>query len=374
MLKHQTATLFVALATLVVTIFLYIIVPKGFFPVQDTGIIQGISEAPEAISFPAMAERQQALTKVILQDPAVESLSSFIGVDGTNTTLNSGRILINLKPLEERHIDASDVIRRLQPELAKVDGITLYMQPVQDLTVEDRVSRTQYQYTLEDPDQNELNIWTARFVDKLKQVPELRDVATDQQTGGLAARLVIDRQTASRMGISPQMIDQTLYDSFGQRQISTLYTQLNQYHIILETLPSFQRHPDDLHDIYVRSALAPDAADLDRKRRLDSDRRDGRPGFRRFGDDRFSESADGDFRQRSGGAAQRDQSFRVGERAALDQSSGTISGGYHLVQPRARCVARRRDRCNRQRFRRTLECRSAFKRRSRARLRRFRSL
>ena len=256
-LKHQTATLFVALGTLIVTIYLYIIVPKGFFPVQDTGIVQGISEAPESISFPAMAERQQALAKVILQDPAVENLSSFIGVDGTNTTLNSGRILINLKPLEERGISASDVIRRLQPKLANVDGMTLYMQPVQDLTVEDRVSRTQYQYTLEDPDQNELNVWTTRFIDKLKELPELRDVATDQQTGGLAARLVIDRQTASRMGISPQAIDETLYDSFGQRQISTMYTQLNQYHIILETLPSFQRHPEDLHDIYVRSASAP---------------------------------------------------------------------------------------------------------------------
>ena len=256
-LRHQTATLLVALGTLIVTVFLYVIVPKGFFPVQDTGIIQGISEAPESISFPAMAERQQELGKVILKDPAVESLSSFIGVDGTNTTLNSGRILINLKPLEDRHISATDVIRRLQPELANVEGITLYMQPVQDLTVEDRVSRTQYQYTLEDPDQNELNIWTARFVDKLRQLPELRDVATDQQTGGLAARLVIDRQTASRMGISPQSIDQTLYDSFGQRQISTLYTQLNQYHVILETLPSFQRHPEDLDDIYVRSGTAP---------------------------------------------------------------------------------------------------------------------
>jgi multidrug efflux pump len=256
-LRHQTATLLVALATLILTVFLYVIVPKGFFPVQDTGIIQGISEAPQSISFPAMAERQQEVAKVILKDPAVESLSSFIGVDGTNTTLNSGRILINLKPLEDRHISATEVIRRLQPELANVDGITLYMQPVQDLTVEDRVSRTQYQYTLEDPDQNELNVWTARFLDKLRQLPELRDVATDQQTGGLAARLVIDRQTASRMGISPQSIDQTLYDSFGQRQISTLYTQLNQYHVILETLPTFQRHPEDLHDIYVRSGTAP---------------------------------------------------------------------------------------------------------------------
>jgi multidrug efflux pump len=255
-LQRQGATLLVALATLVLTFVLYSIVPKGFFPVQDTGIIQGISEAPESISFPAMSERQQELSKAILKDPAVESLSSFIGVDGTNTTLNSGRILINLKPLEVRGINASEVIRRLQPEVANVEGITLFMQPVQDLTVEDRVSRTQYQYTLEDPDANELNVWTARFVDKLKQLPELRDVATDQQTGGLAQRLVIDRQTASRMGISPQMIDETLYDSFGQRQISTLYTQLNQYHVILETMPSFQRHPDDLHDIYVRSGMA----------------------------------------------------------------------------------------------------------------------
>ncbi|MGA8676753.1 MAG: efflux RND transporter permease subunit, partial [Candidatus Acidiferrales bacterium] len=254
-LKHQVATLIVAVATLVLTVILYIIVPKGFFPVQDTGIIQGISEATETTSFPLMAQKQQELSAIILKDKAVESLSSFIGIDGTNTTMNSGRILINLKPLEERKINASDVIRRLQPELAKVDGITLYMQPVQDLTVEDRVSRTQYQYTLEDPDLNELNEWTAKLVDKLKQIPELRDVATDQQTQGLAAALVIDRVTASRMGITPSAIDQTLYDGFGQRQVTTLYTQLNQYHLILETMPEFQRNPTKLNDIYVRSAL-----------------------------------------------------------------------------------------------------------------------
>ncbi len=254
-LKHQVATLIVAVATLVLTVILYIIVPKGFFPVQDTGIIQGISEAAETISFPLMAQKQQELSAIILKDPAVESLSSFIGVDGTNTTLNSGRIQINLKPLEDRGINASDVIRRLQPELEKVDGITLYMQPVQDLTVEDRVSRTQYQYTLEDPDLNELNEWTAKLMVKLKQIPELRDVATDQQNGGLAEALVIDRVTASRMGITPSAIDQTLYDGFGQRQVSTLYTQLNQYHLILETMPDFQRSPTKLHDIYVRSAL-----------------------------------------------------------------------------------------------------------------------
>ena len=249
-------TLIVAVATLLLTIVLYVIVPKGFFPVQDTGIIQGISQASEDISFDAMAQRQQQLSAVILKDPAVESLSSFIGIDGTNTTLNSGRILINLKPLEDRGMSATAVIQRLQSELSKLEGITLYMQPVQDLTVEDRVSRTQYQYTLEDPDGNELNVWTARLMDKLRQLPQIQDVATDQQTSGLSAALVIDRVTASRMGITPTSIDQTLYDGFGQRQISTLYTQLNQYHVILETMPEFQRQPSKLNDIYVRSALA----------------------------------------------------------------------------------------------------------------------
>jgi multidrug efflux pump len=255
-LQHQVLTLLVALSTLVFTILLYIIVPKGFFPVEDTGIIQGISQAPESISFDAMAQKQQELAKVILQDPAVQDLSSFIGVDGTNTTLNSGRFLIDLKDLDVRKISASDVIRRLTPELQKVDGISLYMQPVQDLTVEDRVSRTQYQYTLEDPDQNELNYWTAKLVAKLQQMPQLEDVATDQQTDGLAASLVIDRVTASRMGITPNMIDETLYDAFGQREISTMYTQTNQYHVILETLPGFQQKPGALGEIYVRSALA----------------------------------------------------------------------------------------------------------------------
>jgi multidrug efflux pump len=258
-LKYQTATLLVAVAMLGLTIGLYIIVPKGFFPVQDTGVIQGISEARQSISFPAMSERQQALAQVVLRDPAVASLSSFIGVDGTNTTLNSGRILINLKPLRDRKISAAEVIRRLQPELAKLDGITLYMQPVQDLTVEDRVSRTQYQYTLEAPDSNELNTWATKTVDKLKALPQLRDVATDQQTSGLQTSLVIDRVTASRMGITPLLIVDTLYDAFGQRQVSTLFTQLNQYHVILEAMPGFQRKPANIHDIYVRAA-APAAA------------------------------------------------------------------------------------------------------------------
>ena len=253
-LQHQAVTLVVAIATLAATIFLYVIVPKGFFPVQDTGVIQGISEADETVSFPAMAARQEALTEVILKDPAVESVSSFIGVDGINTTLNSGRILINLKPLEQRKVSASLVLRRLQPELAKVDGITLYMQPVQDLTVEDRVSRTEYQYTLEDASAEELNEWTTKLMARLQTLPELRDLATDQQTHGLQARLVIDRVTASRLGITPQAIDNALYDAFGQRQISTLFTQLNQYHVILETLPDFQRNPSKLNDIYVLSS------------------------------------------------------------------------------------------------------------------------
>jgi len=251
--RYQTITLFVALGTLAATILLYMAAPKGFFPVQDTGVIQGISEAAQTISFSAMAERQQALAQVILQDPAVESLSSFIGADGINSTLNSGRFLINLKPLAERKISATAVMRRLQPELAKVDGITLYMQPVQDLTVEDRVSQTEYQYTLEDADAVELDKYTAKMVDKMQNLPELRDVATDQQTAGAQERLVIDRATASRLGITPTAIDNALYDAFGQRQISTMFTQLNQYHVILETLPEFQRNPSKLNDIYVLS-------------------------------------------------------------------------------------------------------------------------
>ncbi len=252
-LDRQTATLLVAAATLVFTVFLYIIVPKGFFPVQDTGIILGLSEAPQWISFSAMAERQQALAKVILEDPAIESLSTFIGVDGTNVTMNSGRVLINLKPLEERRESASEVIRRLQPEVAKLKGITLYMQPVQDLTVEDHVSRTQFQYTLEDPNIDELNTWSPKLVEALQGSPELRDVSSDQQDQGLEARLDIDRSTASRFGISTQLLDNTLYDAFGQRQISTIFTQLNQYRVVLEVKPEFRQNPDKLRDIYIPS-------------------------------------------------------------------------------------------------------------------------
>ena len=251
-LKHQTATLLVTAGTLVLTLFLYVIVPKGFFPVQDTGVILGISEAPDSISFESMAQRQQELAKVILQDPAVDSLSSFIGVDGTNVTPNEGRIQINLKPRDQRKDDASAIIRRLQPQIAKVEGILLYMQPVQDLTVEDRVSRTQFQYSIEDADANELAQWTPKLVAKLQTLPELRDVASDQLTGGLKTNITIDRDTASRLGIFPQAIDNTLYDAFGQRQVSTIFTQLNQYHVVLEVLPSFAVSPENLRDIYIR--------------------------------------------------------------------------------------------------------------------------
>ena len=252
-LGYQTITLLVAAATLVLTIALYIVIPKGFFPTQDTGVIQGISQAPATISFAAMEQKQQQLAHIVLQDPAVESLSSFIGADGTNTTLNSGRMSINLKPLAIRNLSASDVIRRLQTSLKPVDGIELYMEPVQNITVDDRVSRTQYQYTLEDPDPNELNLWTGRLVARMKQLPQLADVATDQQTGGLAVSLVIDRATASRLGIAPSTIDSTLYDAYGQRQISTMYTQLNQYHVILESAQSAQQGPGKLQDLYIQA-------------------------------------------------------------------------------------------------------------------------
>jgi multidrug efflux pump len=259
-LEYQTITLLVAVATLALTIILYIFIPKGFFPVQDTGVVQGISQAPEPTSFDAMAQKQREVAKIILSDPAVESLSSFIGADGTNTTLNSGRYSINLKPLDQRHMSASDVIRRIQSKIGnQVQGFQMYMQPVQDITVDDRVSRTQYQYTLEDPDVTELNDWTNKFVTDMKKMPELEDVATDQQTGGLAVTLTIDRVTASRLGIATTTIDNALYDAFGQRQISTMYTQLNQYHVILEALPSFQTTPDKLGSIFIQSNASANA-------------------------------------------------------------------------------------------------------------------
>jgi multidrug efflux pump len=252
-LKHQTATLLATLGALLLTVYLYVIVPKGFFPVQDTGVILGISEGPQNISFTAMADLQQKLGQVILQDPDVASLSSFIGIDGTNTTQNVGRFQINLKPHDERSATGSEIIQRLQPKVAEVEGVSLYLQLVQDLTVENRVSRTQYQYSLEDADATELADWSNRIVNRLRQSSELRDVATDQQNLGLKAELVIDRDTASRFGILPQAIDDTLYDAFGQRQVSTIFTQLNQYHVVLEVGPQFQDSPADLSHIYVKS-------------------------------------------------------------------------------------------------------------------------
>jgi multidrug efflux pump len=252
-LRHQTAVLILAVSTLVLTVVLYVIIPKGFFPVQDTGVIQAVSQAPESTSFDAMQERQRALAHVILADPAVSSLSSFIGIDGVNTTLNSGRMQINLKPLEERGISATEIINRLKPKLDQISGIKLYLQPVQDLTVENRVSRTQYQYTIEDPDQANVDAWTTKLVAKLNTLPELTDVATDQQPHGLAADLNIDRVTASRLSITPTQIDNMLYDAFGQRQVTTLYTQTNQYHVILEADPEFQKQPNQLNHIYLPS-------------------------------------------------------------------------------------------------------------------------
>jgi multidrug efflux pump len=253
-LDRQLATLIVAIVTLLLTVVLYIFIPKGFFPIQDTGAIQGITEAPQSISFAAMAERQQALARVILQDPSVESLSSFIGVDGTNTTLNSGRMLINLKPLAQRSARAVDVIRNLQARVAAVDGITLYMQPVQDLTIEDRVSRTQYQFTVEDVNPDELALWVPRIVDRLRQIPHLADVATDLQNGGLQVFVDIDRATASRLGITPAAVDNALYNAFGQRLVSTIFTQTNQYRVVLEVGPEFQQGPEALAQIYVAAA------------------------------------------------------------------------------------------------------------------------
>jgi multidrug efflux pump len=253
-LKHQTTTLLITVSTLIATLLLYVYVPKGFFPVQDTGVIMGISEAPENTSFVAMSQKQQALAQAILKNGNVDNLASFIGVDGTNVTPNSGRIQINLKPRNQRKETASEIIRDLQPELAKVEGITLYMQPVQDLTVESRVSRTQYQYSMEDADAIELATWSQQLLQKLQTVPQLRDVASDQQNNGLQANLIIDRDTASRLGILPQAIDDTLYDAFGQRQVSTMFTQLNQYHVVLEVGSQFNTTPDALKDIYVKSS------------------------------------------------------------------------------------------------------------------------
>ena len=253
-LERQRATLWVAIGTLVLTVLLYVFMPKGFFPVQDTGVIQGISEASQSISFAAMAERQQALAHAVLDDPAVASLSSFIGVDGVNATLNSGRLLINLKPLGERGVSAVEVIRRLQQHVVRVEGIALYMQPVQDLTIEDRVSRTQYQFSVEDADPAELSAWVPRLVERLRELRQLADVASDLQDAGLQAYVDIDRATASRLGVTPAAIDNALYNAFGQRLISTIFTQTSQYRVVLEVKPEFKQGSSALDGIYVTSA------------------------------------------------------------------------------------------------------------------------
>ncbi|RPI46125.1 MAG: multidrug transporter subunit MdtC, partial [Betaproteobacteria bacterium] len=253
-LGHQALTLLVALATLALTVVLYFVVPKGFFPLQDTGAILGITEAEQSVSFRAMAERQEEIARVVLKDPAVESLSSFIGVDGVNATLNSGRMLINLKPLALRSERAVDIIRRLQPELAGVAGVTLYMQPVQDLSIEDRISRNQYQFTLESPDSEALAAWVPRLLQRLRQAPELTDVASDWQDRGLQAYVDIDRDSAGRLGITPAAVSTALYNAFGQRLISTIFTQSSQYRVVLEVLPEFRRGPEALKDIYVASS------------------------------------------------------------------------------------------------------------------------
>jgi len=250
-LDRQGPTLIVAVGTLVLSVLLYVLVPKGFFPVQDTGLIQAITDAPQSISFSAMAERQQALAEVVLQDPAVASLTSFIGVEGTNVTLNSGRMLINLKPKGERDADARRVIERLGRRIANVEGITAYMQAVQDLTIETRVSRTQYQFTLDSPDINDLSTWVPRLVNRLSRLPQLADVASDLQDQGLQAYVDIDRETAGRLGITPAMVDTALYNAFGQRLISTIFTQASQYRVVLEVKPEFQRGPGALANLYV---------------------------------------------------------------------------------------------------------------------------
>ncbi len=254
-LDRQTFVLMIALGTFVLTALLYVIIPKGFFPLQDTGVIQAISEAPQSVSYAAMAERQQQLASTILKDPDVESLSSFIGVDGTNTTLNSGRILINLKPHDARKSDIATVMRRIQNSTAALTGVTLYMQPVQDLTIEGTVSKTQYQFILQDADPVQLAEWTPKLVDKLKQLPQLGDVASDISNQGLSIYVEIDRDQAARFGITPATIDNALYDSYGQRIVSTIFTNSNQYRVILEADPSLQKSLQSLSDIYLPSSV-----------------------------------------------------------------------------------------------------------------------
>jgi multidrug efflux pump len=253
-LKHRFITLLVTLATLGLTVFLAIVIPKGFFPQQDTGLITAVTSAAPDVSFPRMMGLQRSVAEIVVKDPDVATVASFIGSDGTNPTTNTGRVSITLKPWKQRHSGAVEIMARLQPELAKLRGITVYMQPVQDLQIDNRVSRTQFQYTMEDADPKELAQWGPKIVERLKAVPELTDLASDQESGGLQMSVTIDRDTASRMGVSPQNIDDTLYDAFGQRQVSTIFTQLNLYRIILEVKPEFQENPSALNLLYVRTS------------------------------------------------------------------------------------------------------------------------
>ena len=255
-LDHQPLTLLVAVGTLALTVFLYIVIPKGFFPVQDTGLIQGISVASPSVSFAAMSERQQALAAAILQDPDVTSLTSFIGVDGTNMTLNSGRFLINLKPRDERNLTASQIIRRLETEVAGVTGITLFMQPVQDLTIDATVSRSEYQFVLEDANAAEFATWVPKLMQRLQQIPQLEDVGSTFSDNGPSVYVNIDRATAARFGITPATVDNALYDSYGQRIVSTIFTQSNQYRVILEADPMMQQSLNSLGSIYLPSSTA----------------------------------------------------------------------------------------------------------------------
>ena len=312
-LRHQPLTLLVAVATLALTVVLYVAVPKGFFPVQDTGAIQAITEAPQSVSFEAMVERQQAAARAMLAEPDVTGLSSFIGVDGSNTTLNSGRMLITLAPHDRRTRTATEIIATLRTRLHDVPGITVYLQPVQDLTIEDRVSRTQFQFIMEDPDATRLSEWVPKLVDRLRAAPELLDVASDLQDRGLQAFLNVDRDAASRVGVSVSAIDDALYDAFGQRLISTIYTQANQYRVVLEAAPRYQMGPDALGQIHVASADGGRAPPASRSP-LDRLRPD---------------------------SALEHRVCRGAVHAARHQPLGPVPGGDAVVQPRPERVARR---------------------------------
>ncbi len=253
-LRHQGLTLFVAIGTLILTIWLYVIIPKGFFPVQDTGLIQGVTQAPQSTSYAAMVKRQGELAKKILQDDDVVNLSSFVGVDGSNTTLNSGRFLIGLKPHDERKLTSQEIVRRIEREAQGVEGIMLFLQPVQDLTTDTTVSATQYQFVLENANLDELNTWVPKLVSRLQNVPEITDLASDLEQSGLSANITIDRKTAARFGVTPATVDNALYDAFGQRIASTIFTQSNQYRVILEATPNLQHSLDSIGSIYVPSS------------------------------------------------------------------------------------------------------------------------